>query len=234
MAIRGLVLRRGSARIRVVRFGGPKVRKARGNVADVHEAGDVFMYRDSSIAPLLDLRRRLKAVMDVLDSMIRSEVSLPRSLNSQSSGSVFLGLVLFKPITRDDLELVLTGRIGDFRRVAGELHRRLCEFVHRVVVHRRDEAFRGWRNWLREDLKFTLTSGCGLTWCFLPLFSSASLILLRGVLGFWLTLQRLMRNSEGLGFPIFVVLGKGKPAWRNLLWRFTAGCPCFLRFLSLL
>ena len=75
--------------------------------------------------------------------------------------------------------MVLTGRIGDFRRVAGELHRRLCEFVHRVVVHRRDEAFCGWRNWLREDLKFTLTSGCGLTWCFLPLFST-SLILLRG------------------------------------------------------
>ena len=92
--IRGLVLRRGSARIRVLRFGGPKVRKARGNVADVHEAGDVFMCRDSSIAPLLDLRRRLKAVMDVLDSMIRSGVSLPRSLKPLSSGSVFLGLVL--------------------------------------------------------------------------------------------------------------------------------------------
>ena len=42
------------------------------NVADVHEAGDVFMYRDSSIAPLLDFSRRIKAVMGVLDSMIRS------------------------------------------------------------------------------------------------------------------------------------------------------------------
>ena len=48
--------------------------RARGNDADVHEAGDVFMYRDSSIAPLLDPRRRFKAVMDVLDSMIRSGV----------------------------------------------------------------------------------------------------------------------------------------------------------------
>ena len=28
---------------------------------------------------------------------------------------------------------------------------RLSHFVHRVVVHRRDEAIRGWRNWLRED-----------------------------------------------------------------------------------
>ena len=76
--VRGLLFERGSAR--VVWLSGPKVRKARGNAADAHEAGDVFMYRDSSIAPLLDLRRRLKAVIDVLDSMIRSGVSLARSL----------------------------------------------------------------------------------------------------------------------------------------------------------
>ena len=57
--IRGLVLGRGSARFCVVRLGRPKVRKAHGNASDVHEAGDVFMYRDSSIAPSLDLRRRV-------------------------------------------------------------------------------------------------------------------------------------------------------------------------------
>ena len=54
----------GTARFRVVRLGGPKVRKVRPCAADVHEAGDVFMYRDLSIAPLLDVRRRIKAVMD--------------------------------------------------------------------------------------------------------------------------------------------------------------------------
>ena len=32
------------------------------------------------------------------------------------------------------------------------LHRRLCDFIHAVVVHRLDDAFRGWRNWVREDL----------------------------------------------------------------------------------
>ena len=31
------------------------------------------------------------------------------------------------------------------------LHRRLCDFIHAVVVHRRDHANRGWRNWIRED-----------------------------------------------------------------------------------
>ena len=49
---RGLVLGRGSAMFRVVRLAGHPVRKARGNIADVHDAADVFLYRDSSIAPL--------------------------------------------------------------------------------------------------------------------------------------------------------------------------------------
>ena len=69
---RGPVLGRGRASFRVVRLGGHRVRKARGNAADAHDAADVFLYRDSSVAPLLDMRRRFKAVMDVLDAMIRS------------------------------------------------------------------------------------------------------------------------------------------------------------------
>ena len=36
----------------------------------------LFLYRDSSIAPLLDMRRRFKAVVDVLGAMIRSGISL--------------------------------------------------------------------------------------------------------------------------------------------------------------
>ena len=42
---RGLVLGRGRARFRVVRFGGHKVRKVRGSVADAHDAAVVFFYR---------------------------------------------------------------------------------------------------------------------------------------------------------------------------------------------
>ena len=75
---RGLVGGRGTARLRVVRLGGPRVRKGRRNAANGHE--DVFMYRDLSTAPLLDLRRRIKAAMDVLDAMIRNRISLARSV----------------------------------------------------------------------------------------------------------------------------------------------------------
>ena len=51
---------------------------ARANAADALDAADVFLYRDFSIAPLLDMRRRFKAVMDILDAMIRYGVSLSR------------------------------------------------------------------------------------------------------------------------------------------------------------
>ena len=52
----------------------------RGNAADAVDGPDVFLYLDSSIAPLLDMRRRFKAVMDVLGAMIRCGVSLARSV----------------------------------------------------------------------------------------------------------------------------------------------------------
>ena len=71
---RGLIMGGCTARMRVVRLGGPEVRKARKNVFDAHEGGDVHMFRDSSAALLLDLRRRFKAVLDVLDAMIRDRV----------------------------------------------------------------------------------------------------------------------------------------------------------------
>ena len=77
---RGLVMGGGTARMRVVRLGGSKVRKARRNPADVHEGGDVFMYRDSFVALLLDLRRWIKAVMDVPDAMILDGFSLAELL----------------------------------------------------------------------------------------------------------------------------------------------------------
>ena len=50
---RGLVLGRGRALFKLVRLGGHQVWKVRGYAADVHDAADVFLYRDSSIAPLL-------------------------------------------------------------------------------------------------------------------------------------------------------------------------------------
>ena len=77
---KGLVLSRGTALFRWVQLGGPWVRRARANAADALDAPDVSLYRDLSVAPLLDMRRRFKVVMDLLGAMIRSGVSLSRSV----------------------------------------------------------------------------------------------------------------------------------------------------------
>ena len=147
----GLVLGRSSASFRVARLGGHPVRKARGNIADVHDAADVFLYRDASIAPLLDMRRRFKAVMDVLCAMIHSGISLSRSVELAVQWDRILALGPMYPVTLDDLSVGRHLGIGAFFDAVADVHRRLCDFIHRVVVHRRDEAVREWRNWIRED-----------------------------------------------------------------------------------
>ena len=38
-----------------------------------------------------------------------------------------------------------------FYRVVSDVHHRLSDVIHAVVVHRRDEAIRVWRNWIRDD-----------------------------------------------------------------------------------
>ena len=125
---RGLVLGRGSAVFRVVRLGGPWVRRARANAADVFDAADIFLYRDFSLAPLLDMRRRFKAVMDLLDAMIRYGVSLSRSVELTAQWDQILALGPMYPVTLDDLSFNRDLGIGAFFHAAAGVHRRLCEF----------------------------------------------------------------------------------------------------------
>ena len=148
---RGLVLGRESASFRVVTFGGHKVRKARGNAADAVDAADVFLYRDSSIAPLHDMRRRFKAVMDVLDAMTRYGISLSRSVELTAQWDRILAIGPLYPVTLDDLSVVRGVGVGEFHRIVSDVHRCLSNFIHAIVVHRRDEAIRVWRNWIRAD-----------------------------------------------------------------------------------
>ena len=63
----------------------------------------------------------------------------------------FCGVGPIHPIIAKDFLLARGGDLGQCCQVVQGLHRRLSGFIHAVVVHRRDEAFRGWRVWLRED-----------------------------------------------------------------------------------
>ena len=38
-----------------------------------------------------------------------------------------------------------------FYHAASDVHHRLSDFIHAVVVHRRHDTIRGWRHWIRED-----------------------------------------------------------------------------------
>ena len=119
------------------------MRNARSNAADV------FLQRDSSIAPLLDMRRRFKAVMDVLDAMIRDGPSVSRSVQLTAQWDEILAVGT--PVSLDDFHAVEGSGLGDFHRIVSGVHHRLSDFIHGVVVHRQDEAIREWRKWLRED-----------------------------------------------------------------------------------
>ena len=55
------------------------------------------------------------------------------------------------PVTLDDLSFGRDLGIGAFFDAAAGAHGRFCDFIHQVVVHRRDDAIRVWRNWIRED-----------------------------------------------------------------------------------
>ena len=57
--------------------------------------------------------------------------------------------VVFETTTTQPQQL--EGGLGWFHEVVGDLHGRLSDFIHRIVVHRRNEAIRSWRGWLRED-----------------------------------------------------------------------------------
>ena len=121
-----------------------------GSLKRFGNAADVFFYRDSSIAPLLDMRRRFKAVMDVLDAVIRHGASLSRSVELAAPWDDILAVGPLYPVTLDDLHAVEGSGLGDFHRVVSDVHHRLSDFVRGVVVHRRDEVIRGWRDWLWE------------------------------------------------------------------------------------
>ena len=148
---RGLILGRGAALLRRVQLGGHWVRRARANAADALDAADIFLYRDLSLAPLLDMRRRFKAAMDLLDAMIRHGVSLSRSVELTAQWDLIIALAPMFPVTLDDLSVGRDLGIGAFFDAAAGIHRRLCDFIHQVVVHRRDGAVRGWRSWIWED-----------------------------------------------------------------------------------
>ena len=128
---------RGAFSVRAVRLGGPQVRKARRDFADPLERGDVFMYHDASSAALLDLKRGLRAVGDVLHAALRDGVTLARSLEftAQWDGILRIGPVF--PLTRQDFDMAKSGGLGVWLQVVEGLHRGLSDLELLSIAGRR-------------------------------------------------------------------------------------------------
>ena len=102
------------------------------------------------------------------------------------------------PIPRCDLAAVWGLGIGEFHGVVSDLHRRLNDFIHAVVVHRRDDAIRWWRNWIRREDPLVHP----YKWLCPDLVPPALFLQCQPHLT---PGPALMKNSERLGSPMFAV-----------------------------
>ena len=78
------------------------------------------------------MRRRFKAVMDVLGAMVRYGVSLSRTVELAAQWDLILAFGPIYPVTLDDLSIGRDLGIGAFFDAAAGVHRRLCDFTHQV------------------------------------------------------------------------------------------------------
>ena len=146
-----MVLGRGMVRMRTVRLGGPVVRSVRRNAADVGEVGDVSLYRDTSAAPVLDLRWKLKAILDLLDAIIRCGASFTRAVEFLHLWDCVMRLGPLGSVRVEEYTAARTCGVGESRRLVAELYSRVSAFIRRLVAHRRSVGIAAWRSWLRED-----------------------------------------------------------------------------------
>ena len=149
--VRGLALGRGVARFRTVRLGGPMVRSVRRSAIVDGDVLDVSLYRDSSAALVLDLRRNLKAILDLLDSIIRWGASLIRDVQLMHLWDSVVRLGSLGSVHLDEYAAARICGVVESRRLVAELYGRVCAFVKGLVAYRRSAGITAWRNWVRED-----------------------------------------------------------------------------------
>ena len=135
------------------------------------------------------------------------------------------------PVTLDDLRAFDRALgIGAFFLAASNVHRRLSDFIHQVVVHRRDEATRGWRNWIRED-----PSVHPYRWLRPDLVPPAPFLQCEpcppGGFGVLSDPARIDEEFRKAWLPYFCpVLGKGRPALMNSALKLRVGCRLLPEF----
>ena len=148
---RGFCLGRGLARFNKVRLGGPKVSRTRARCSDPGDGALVDLYRDHSVAPLVDLRRRLRAVLDIIAAIGRSGFTVSRGLELTRQWSSIVAAGPQGNITADDLARISGLGLADMEASVVHLHHGLNGLLQNIVRSRRDRALLGWKAWILED-----------------------------------------------------------------------------------
>ena len=180
--VRGLVLGRGMARMRTVRLGGPMVRSVRRSAVGDGDVDDVSLYRDSSAAPVLDLRRNLKAILDLLDSTIRWGASVARDVQLIHLWDSVVRLGSLGSVRLEEYAAARICGVGESRRLVAELYGRVSAFVKGLLLIVVVLVLLLGVIGFGKILWFILFSGCELIWFHLLPFCSVIVLLL---LGFW-------------------------------------------------
>ena len=127
------------------------MRSARARCADPGDGAQVDLYRDNSIAPLIDLRIRLRSVLDVTGAIGGSGYSLARSLELTRQWWRVLQCGPLGTVTEERLRTVSGLNLPGLEVEVGLMFDELHKFLHDIVVRRKDCAVRGWRAWILED-----------------------------------------------------------------------------------
>ena len=105
--------------------------------ADPGDAALVDLYRDHSVAPLVDLRRRLRAVLDVIAAIGRSGFTVSRGLELTRQWDSIVAGGPQGGITADDLARVAGLGLADMEASVVDLHQGPDVFLQSVVRNRR-------------------------------------------------------------------------------------------------
>ena len=127
------------------------MRIARAMCADPGNGVLVDLYRDASAAPLVDLRRRLRAVLDVLAAVRRSGFSVSRGLELTRQWDAVVAAGPMGTVTAGALERASGLGLAEMEVCVAGLHLELDKFLQAIVRNRKEKAVQGWKAWILED-----------------------------------------------------------------------------------
>ena len=105
----------------------------------------------TSADPVLDLRRKLRAVLNLLDAIVRCGASLVRDVELSHLWDCVMRLGPLGSVRVEEYTAARTCGVGESRRLVAGLYDRVSIFVRGIIAHRRNVGIAAWRNWLRED-----------------------------------------------------------------------------------